>query len=828
MKRLIQIVLALGVFLALICVVGIALFYALILRDLPEIQSLKDYEPKLVTRVLSHDGVEVGSFFRERRDIVPIEEMPTHLVHAFIAAEDGAFYEHEGLDYSGIMRAALANIKAGGIAQGGSTITQQVAKTFLLSSERTWLRKIKDMILAMRIEKYLNKNEILYLYLNQIYLGSGAYGVEAAAQTYFAKPVRELTLAESALVAGLVPAPSRYSPRSNPKVAELRKRFVLRRMQEEHFIDQREREKALAQELVFAQAQWEEIRAASAYFVEEVRRYLEHRYGSEKMLTGGLSVVTTLDTERQLDAYRALRRGLRQQDQRQGFRGPIRAVPEEDWPQVLEELANPTSSAPEPGLTLRPGLVLEVDDELQIARLALDPERETTLTLNDVKWAREPDLELDGAIPWVKRVSQPLKPGYLVWLEQVGEEMPEGAEPDPNSGLLPEPIPRFALYQQPRVEGALMAMDVSTGQVRTMIGGYSFHRSQFNRAVQSRRQPGSAFKPIIYSAALKQGYTPATIVYDTPIVYEDEESGVTWKPGNYSDKFYGPITLRSALAHSRNVATIKILRDIGIPPVLQMADAIGIRGSLEANLSLALGSSEVTLAELLRAYAAFAAGGRRVTPIFILEVRDRDGKVLEENVPLLAKEQESSSEEESSVEQLLAEIRAAVDREDDPDALRPGYVIDPVIAYLITDLLHAVVQEGTGWRAKALRRPVAGKTGTTNNLHDAWFVGFTPEVVTGVWVGYDVAHNLGKNETGSRAAAPIFVDYMKHALKEVPPQEFPVPPGVVFARIDPKTGLLSPPGTEKAVFQPFQEGTVPDEMAPSHATIRSVRPARLD
>ncbi len=831
MKRLFQVLLALGAFAALICVVAVALFYALILRDLPEIYTLKDYKPKLVTRVLSADGVEIGSFYRELREVVPIEEMPTHLVHAFIAAEDGAFYQHEGLDYAGILRAAIANLKAGGITQGGSTITQQVAKTFLLTSDRTWLRKMKDMILAQRIEKYLNKNEILYLYLNQIYLGSGAYGVEAAAQTHFGKTVRDLTLAESALIAGLVPAPSRYSPRANPGAARLRERFVLRRMVEEGFLSSAERNSALEEDVVFTTVEWDETRAAAAYFVEEVRRYLERHYGSEEMLTGGLTVLTTLDVERQLDAYHAVRLGLREQDRRQGYRGPIRSIPRMQWSALLEELAQDSHPAPEPGATIVPALVVEVDDEQQRIQLALGPERETSLSLEDVQWAREPDRELDGAVPRVKQVSQALKVGYLVWLEQTGEVLPEAPEPGEEHGGEPfelEPVPRYALYQPPIVEGSLIALDVDTGYVRALVGGYSFHRSQFNRALQSRRQPGSAFKPIIYSAALTQGYTPASIVYDTPIVYEDKTSGVTWKPGNYSEKFYGPITLRSALAHSRNVATIKILRDIGIPPVLEIANAIGIRASLEANLSLALGSSEVTLAELVRAYATFASGGRRVTPTFILEIRDRQGKLLEANTPVLPGDQEVTEQEDVPLDQLLAEIRTAVDREDDPDALPPGYVIDPITAYLMIDLLRAVVQEGTGWRAKALRRPVSGKTGTTNDLHDAWFVGFTPQLVTGVWVGYDVAQNLGKNETGSRAASPIFVDYMRSALAELPPLDFNVPPGVVFARIDRRSGLLALPGDQNAVFQPFREGTVPEEMAPHHATAGTVRPTRLD
>jgi penicillin-binding protein 1A len=489
--------------------------------------------------------------------------------------------------------------------------------------------------------------------------------------------------------------------------------------------------------------------------------------------------------------------------------------------------------APESGAVIVPALVTAVDDKLkgdqaEVVRLALGPGEETTLTLKDISWARTPDPGLDGAVARIQRPSEALKPGYLVWLEKVGESPSVAA----GSGAdAQKPVARYALYQEPRAEGALVAIDVNTGHVRAMVGGYSFERSQFNRALQSRRQPGSAFKPVIYAAALREGHTPASIVYDTPIVYEDKDRGLTWKPGNYSEKFYGPITLRSSLAHSRNVATIKVLRKIGIPPVLLMAEALGINRSLEANLSLALGASEVTPAELVRAYATFASGGRPVKPIFTLEIRDRDGVPLEENVPLLPSERELEPDGEpdhDTLERLLDEIRASVDREDDRDGLPPGYALDPVTAYLMTDLLRAVVQEGTGWRAKALGRPVAGKTGTTNDLFDAWFVGFTPQVVTGVWVGYDVAANLGKNETGSRAASPIFVDYMRRALRDLPPADFPVPNGIVFARIDRKSGLLAVPLDQKAVFQPFREGTVPDERAATDGTAGPVRPARLD
>lgn len=863
MKRLGHVLLVLAFLAILAGVSGVALFYALVLRDLPEIHSLTDYRPNLITRVLATDGSEVASFARERRIVVPIEEIPEHVVQAFIAAEDSAFYEHEGLDYSGILRAAIANLRAGEVRQGGSTITQQVAKTFLLSSDRNFIRKLKDMVLAMRIERAFNKNEILYLYLNQIYLGSGAYGIEAAAQTYFGKPARGLSLAESALIAGLVPAPSKYTPRNSREHAFSRQRFVLRRMEEDGFIGAAQHADALDEELHFVEPERDETSVAAAYFVEEVRRYLVRRYGADEVLTGGLLVRTTLDPARQRDAWTAVRKGLRAHDRRAGFRGPIRNVPRHEWAELLAQLGAEHAERSFGNPDLWRGLVMSVDDDAQEVRLAIGPGRETILSLEDLRWAREPDPSLDGIIPRVKHVSEALHAGDLVWLEKVGEREPEpepaqvesvddalehlfeGLEPE-QPAAEPEPIPIFELYQEPEAEGSLVSIDLGSGHLVAMIGGYAFERSQLNRALQSRRQPGSAFKPIIYAAALEQGYTPATIVYDTPIVYVDENSGFQWKPENYSDKFYGPIPLRQALAKSRNVATIKILRDIGLAPVQEMARRLGIGSVLEDNLGLALGNSEVTLGELVRAYTTFATGGRRIDPIFIVEIRDRDGVLLEEGIPLLASQEDAAEHGENGaelapevppanedglddLERVIGEIREVVLGEEQHARLPEGYSLDPVTAYLMTDMLRAVVEDGTGFRVRALRRPVAGKTGTTNNLFDAWFIGYTPQIATGVWVGYDAPRDLGKNETGSRAASPIFVDYMRGALEHVRIADFSVPEGIVFARVDPDTGLLAQPGDENALFQPFRDGTSPEELASQRpASGSSGRRPRLD
>ena len=801
-------------------------FWALILSDLPEIKSLRDYRPKLITRVLDVDGNEISSFATERRIIIPIEDVPKPVVDAFVAAEDGEFYEHQGLDYAGILRAAFTNIVEGRKAQGASTITQQVAKTFLLSSERSYTRKLKDMVLARRIEQSLSKNDILYLYLNQIYFGAGAYGIEAAAQTYFGKSARDLQVHEAAVIAGLVPRPAEWNPHVDPEMARRKQLLVLHRMVEKEFLPQADADTWAAQPLVYVPASWQERESASAFFVEEVRRYLMAHFGGDEVLTGGLTVHTTLDVDDQVYAWQAVRKGLRDHDRRMGYRGPIRNVPKAETEAVLAEIAT-SNAAIVPGEDpLYRGLVLSLDDAKQTITLALGPEERTSLTLADVAWAGEPNPSRDGIVPRVSRVGQALHVGDLVFLEDV---TPMG-----------EPR-RFALYQRPAAEGALVAVDLEKSQLRAIVGGYSFAQSEFNRALQSRRQPGSAFKPIVYAAALARGYTPATIVQDTAIVYEDYSRGFAWKPENYSEDFLGPITLRTALAKSRNAATIRILSDIGIAPVRDMARALGIESKMEENLGLALGNSEVTLAELVRAYTPFATGGKRIDPIFILEVRDRSGRVIAKDVPLLASlaatetppvgqgsEESAAGAANAEVDQIMEKLRREAEAKQG-DGLAPDFQLDPVDAYLMTEMLRAVVTEGTGGRAKDLGRPVAGKTGTTNDLRDAWFIGYTPEIAAGVWIGFDNARNLGVNETGGRASAPIFVDYLKHALRDRATQDFAVPEGVVFARIDRATGLLAAPGNENAQFMAFREGSAPLEVSPvSDTPGGGLRPLRVD
>ena len=634
---------------------AIVVTYQVFTTELPNIETVKDYRPCVLSRVFDADGEVIGEFFIEKRELVPLERVPLELRQALIAAEDANFYRHEGLDFFGILRAMLKNIRAGEIVQGGSTITQQVVKSLLLTPERSWRRKIREAILANRLERSLSKDEILYLYLNQIYFGHGAYGVQMAAQSYFGHDVSEVDLAEAALLAGLPQAPSRYSPARHPERARERQRYVLARMVEEGMITPKEMEDALALEKHLAVLPLVNRNLETApYFIDYVREYLKDRYGEDLTFCGGLRVYTTLRAEEQRAAREAVQFGV------------------------------------------------------------------------GAYWKRHPDEA-----------------------QAVDAENP--------------------------LQGALLAMDLPSGAIRAMVGGVDYAKSKFNRTTQSHRQPGSAVKPLIYAAALDKGYTPATLVVDSPMVFEDPVLEEKWKPKNYSRRFVGPTTLRDALTHSRNVVTIKILRDIGVPYAIRYARKLGVSSHLSPDLSLALGSSEVTLQELLVAYSTFAMGGARPRPMFIRKITDAQGKVLEEQEP--------------SHEQVLS----------------------PQTAYLMTSLLRGVVLEGTGRAVRSLQAKAAGKTGTTNEYRDAWFVGYTPDKIAGVWLGFDQPKNLGKRESGGRAAAPVWLEYMKQVYPNGSRKTFPVPPGIVFARIDTETGLLATDRTRKTRLECFREGTEPQE-----------------
>ena len=727
-------------------------------RELPNVQEIRERIKEglsQVTQVYDIHGQVISQLFVERRIWVPLEEIPLALRQAFIATEDNRFYKHGALDIRGIIRAAWSDLKAGRVVQGGSTITQQVAKLLFLTPNRSIKRKVKEALLAYRLEKILSKDEILELYLNLIYFGHGAYGVEVAAQTYFGKHARDLGLVECAALAAIPKAPAYYSPFRHPDRNRARRNYVLKRMMEEGYITYQQYLQATQEELKLVKGR-SKLLDKAPYFTEYVRQYLIKKYGAEEVYHKGLQVYTTLDLTWQKAAQEALRKGLLALDKRENpYRGPL---------YHLEEGQEPPTPPKELVVgDIYKGVVEAVDARRVKVSLGA---RLGIIDYQDMAWAFKGDLK--GKTP-----QDILQPGDVILVRYLG---------DNKDGTM-----RLGLEQEPKADGALIAFDLATGGIRAMVGGYDFDRSEFNRAVQAMRQPGSAFKPIIYTAAMDTAFTPATIILDAPITYEMETPQEAaraqyWRPENYSQRFYGPTRLRVALAHSRNVVTIKLLQKLGVKTAIKYARRLGISSPLRPDLSLALGGSEVSLYELTRAYAVFPTGGKLIQPYFIVKVLDNKGNVLEEN--------------QASFQDVLS----------------------PATAYIMTSMLESVVQEGTGRLARALNRPCGGKTGTTNDYRSAWFLGFTTRVVAGVYVGNDDHTSLGKGETGYKAAEPIWVDFMKVATALDPPEPFVPPPTVVFERIDPKTGLVAPPGDPGAFYEVFREGTEPTKVAQKEET----------
>ena len=749
-----------SVFMMISGMFGVAGVYFYLGRNLPKISSLKDYRPPVITTVYSDDNRKIAEFSKERRIVIPLSQMPEMLKKAFIAAEDARFYKHKGIDILSIIRAFFKNIEAGTIVQGGSTITQQVTKSFFLTPERSYTRKIKEAILAYRIDKKFAKNEILFLYLNQIYLGHGAYGVEAASENYFEKSTQELNLAEYAILAGLPQAPSRYSPFRYPERAKQRQIYVLNRMVEEGFITNIQATEAINKELdIKPRKNWyiEEV----PVYTEHIRRYIAKKYGADILYKEGLKIYAAVNIEMQKIARGEIEKGLYALDKRQGYRGPMKHLQPEEIESFSKELQIELGKAPLEEGKITEGAVIEVNNKTNTVVVRIGNTL-GIIKIEDMRWARKPDPKIAYFEARVQHVGEVLSVGDVILVKVKNKIF------NTNRWWLD-------LEQVPRVQAALLCIESETGNVKVMVGGKDFRESQFNRAIQSRRQPGSAFKPIIYAAALDKGYTPATMIIDSPIVYQDTEHDFTWKPRNYKEKFYGPTLFRNALAKSRNVVTIKILKAIGIDYAIDYATKLGITSKLNRDLSIALGSSGVSLLELVGAYSVFNNLGYLLSPVFITKIVDRDGNVIEESSPVREK------------------------------------VIEKNTAYITTNLLEGVVKHGTGHRVRALNRPVAGKTGTTNNLHDAWFVGYTPRYTTGTWVGFDDESSLGKSETGSRAASPIWLGFMQKVLAGKPVRVFQVPEGVVFSKIDAETGLLPIPESKKTIFECFKEGSVPTE-----------------
>ncbi len=789
----------LGLLLAVLLPVG-AYFY--ISKSLPRVDTLADYRPPIVTRVLSDDGTVIAELFEERRIIVPVSRMPRQLIQAFVAAEDANFFKHQGVDIFSILRAAIKNIEAGGIVQGGSTITQQVAKSLLLTPERKFKRKFKEAILAYRMEKRLSKEEILYLYLNQIFLGHGAHGVQAAAENYFDKDVENLTLAECSILAGLPKAPSRYSPYRHYDRAKERQVYVLGRMVSEGFISLAEADQAKAEELEIRPRINQHITDA-AYFTEQVRRYLEKTYGKEQLYRGGLEVHTSMSLQMQLTAQAAVQANLRDHDKRQGYRNPLALLSVEEEKDFLRQQAAAFVEKP-PQIDDLIEAVLNGADKKSLHLLlsrgdGQNAVQEGRITLKSAKWAGPPKL--------VKRAGEAT--GNAT---KKATRLPLGAKVQARIVAIPEEGPwQLTLEQDPQAQGALLAMDPHTGQIKVMVGGYDFRTSQFNRVLQARRLPGSAMKPLIYAAALDKGYTPATVILDTPVIYKERlESGEIkeWKPKNYSKRFYGPVPLRTALAKSFNVITIKILEDIGVRYAANYARKLGIESHLAEDLTLGLGSSALTPMELARSYSVLANGGVKVMPTYINKILDRDGKIVESNDPA------DFPAGPQAGQKLIGQSRSRV--------------ISAETAYLITNILESVVQKGTGWRAKALKRPVAAKTGTTNDLKDAWFIGYVQQLLAVAWVGYDQERPLGKRETGSKAAAPAWVAFMTEAVKDMPVKQFPVPDSIEFRPIDPLTGLLAPEDSAEILIEAFAPNTAPVRYAIEEKTPQAKDFFRLD
>ncbi|HWS16200.1 MAG TPA: PBP1A family penicillin-binding protein [Candidatus Methylomirabilis sp.] len=637
-------------FVAGLCfVLGVGAGIALLARfgDFPQIESAAAYKPSVTSKIFDRNNRVVGEIYLEKRNVVPYKAIPPHVVYAFLAAEDANFFKHRGVDYFAIARAIVKDVLSGGFAQGASTITQQTVKSLFLTPEKSVARKLKELILAWRIERKLTKEEILYLYLNQIYLGDGAYGVEAAAQTYFSRGVSSLTVAEGALLAGLAQAPTRYSPRGHLDKAKARQRYVLRRMAEEGFLDKNVAEKAYDARLALAPPST--FRSKAAYFLEYVRNYLQEKYGMEVMYRSEFKIYTTIDGRLQEAAYDAVTQGVRRMEEANRYKG---------------------------------------------------------------------------------------------------------------------------------LQGALVCMDPNTGGVLAMVGGVDFAASQFNRALQARRQPGSAFKPIVYSAALDKGKTVVSTIDDSPIEFSRNETEM-WKPKNYDGTFLGPIPLLEALAKSRNLATVRLLNEIGVDTAIRMARDLGIQSPIERNLSIALGSSGVTPLEMVTAYSTFAGGGRRPTPFFIREVQDAQGQVLERTEPKVVP------------------------------------AIAPETAFLTIRLMQEVLRTGTGVSAKGLSPNLAGKTGTTNENTDAWFIGGSPDLIAGVWVGFDTPTSLGGRQTAASVALPIWSQFFGRALGAIPDREYPAPAGITFARVDPSTGKAVPQGSSEGMMLPFKLGTVPETGGPA-------------
>ena len=756
-------------------------------RDLPSYDSLASYQPPVMTRIHAHNGALIAEYAKERRIFVPINTVPKLVTSAFLSAEDSRFYDHGGLDFQGIARAVLRMVQAKieGInrrPEGASTITQQVAKNFLLTNKRTLDRKIKEAILAIRIERAYTKDKILELYLNEIYLGIGSYGVAAAALNYFNKELKDLTIEEAAYLAALPKAPNNYHPFRHTERATGRRNWVISQMYKNGYITKEQYEEARAKPLtVNFRTSGAHIFAAE-YFAEEVRRSLLAEYGEEKLYGGGLSVRTTLDPRLQGLAKKALMDGLVAFDRRKGWRGPVSQIDiKGDWGVALANVESPNDIYP-----WRLGIVLDVQKEKAIVGLKPKKTQDgkfvkgreaVELQFSEVKWAKKKG----GKKP--KKVADVLVVGDVVYVAPKDTEKLDGA---------------WTLMQIPEVSGGLVAMDPHTGRVLAIAGGFSFEMSQFDRAVQAKRQPGSSFKPIVYAAALDNGYKPTSIILDAPIEIEQGPGQEVWRPENYNKKSSaGPTTLRTGIEKSRNQMTVRLAQDMGMPLITEYSRRFGVYDDLLPVLSMSLGAGETTLLRMVTAYSVFANGGKRVRATLIDRIQDRWGKAIWQH------------DRRTCSACVVADWSREVQEPSLSDDRRQ--IIDPHTAFQMTSMLEGVVQRGTATSLKKLNMPLAGKTGTTNEEKDAWFIGFSPDLVVGVYIGYDTPKPMGKGQTGGKVAAPIFGNFMKMAQAGKPVTPFRVPPGIRLVEVNARTGLRAAPGDTKTTQEAFKPNEYPDD-----------------
>lgn len=748
--------------------------------DLPDYEQLKSYTPMITTRLYAKDGSLISEFSKEKRVFVPIQMIPKNLINAFLAAEDANFYDHSGVDPIAIFRTAVLNffakLKGDSIVGGASTITQQVVKNFLLTRERTFERKIKEAILAIQMTNSFSKEHVLELYLNQIYLGSGAYGVAAAAQVYFGKSIDELGIEEVALLATLPKAPSKLDPRKNIEKAKIRRDWVIGRMLDEDFITEEEAEMAMERPIIVNDYDSYGSEVQADFFADSVKKELTQLYGSDNVFESGITVYTTLSHDLQKTALDVFQKGIESYDIRHGYRGALGKIDKKgDW---IEGLKNFTIEKLYKN-SWQKAVVLSSDNNS--ATIGVEDGSEGKIPLSSLKWAKK-HISNDYIGDEVRKASEVLKEGDVILVEKTKNKS------------------EYELRQIPEVNGGLLAMDPHTGRILAMVGGYIDAPNQFNRTTQAKRQPGSTMKTFGYVAALENGMTPATIIIDEPVSLDQGEDLPPYSPKNYSERFYGPTTLRTGLEKSRNVTTVRMADQVGLGKVVDVVKRFGINDDPEHIYSLVLGSTETTLMRLVTAYSMMVNGGNKITPSMIEKMQDRDGSIIyrrdNRECPNCKIDNLEAPEEKD-----LVRILTAPTLEENQEKL-----IDDATAYQITSMLQGVVERGTSRRARAIGKVIGGKTGTTNNSYDSWFVGFSPDLVAAVYVGYDTPASLGAHETGSSLALPIFVDFMKEALKDTPSTPFRVPNSIKFVKINRKNGKLATPKTAKSdiLFEAFK------------------------